>query len=66
MNLCSTNHEEVCFEDRKCPACEVRRELESDINDRDNTIVRLENQVGDLESKIEDLELEIKEAGENE
>lgn len=28
MNLCSSGHEEVCYETRKCPACEVVDELE--------------------------------------
>lgn len=27
MNLCSSGHEEVCFETIKCPACEVVDEL---------------------------------------
>lgn len=27
MNLCSDNHEEVCFTGRHCPACEIQQKL---------------------------------------
>lgn len=27
MNLCSKNHDEVCFEGRVCPACELVTQL---------------------------------------
>jgi uncharacterized metal-binding protein len=28
MDLCSNNHEEVCFEAKRCPACLLAEELE--------------------------------------
>ncbi|MFA6281884.1 MAG: hypothetical protein WCY05_05230 [Candidatus Omnitrophota bacterium] len=33
MNLCSENHDEICFEGRKCPLCEMKDELENEIQD---------------------------------
>jgi hypothetical protein len=32
MNLCSKDHEEVCFEGRNCPVCDTRNELTSQID----------------------------------
>jgi len=29
MNLCCDGHEEVCFEGRKCPCCEVLAQLKA-------------------------------------
>lgn len=28
MNLCSRNHEEICFEGRDCPLCEAESRIE--------------------------------------
>ena len=47
MELCSYGHEEVCFEGRSCPACDMRDEKESEIDD-------LENEIKSLENKLED------------
>ena len=49
MNLCAEGHEEVCFEGRNCPACEI-------IKDKDKEIAKLEQQVSNLESDIENLQ----------
>lgn len=27
MKLCSYNHEEICFEGRRCPVCELKEEI---------------------------------------
>lgn len=45
MNLCSDNHDEVCFEGRICPVCEKMKEIE-----------KLESTIQDLKSEIKDLE----------
>lgn len=29
MKLCSENHDEVCYEERKCPMCELQGIIES-------------------------------------
>lgn len=49
MNLCSDNHDEICFEGRKCPFCEKidehKREvdlMQSEIDDLNRTIRGLE------------------------
>lgn len=33
MKLCSSGHEEVCYESRECPACEVSIDLEKKITE---------------------------------
>lgn len=47
MNLCSDDHDEVCYEGRKCPACEKEKERAS-----------LEGEIANLNDKIDDLKLE--------
>ena len=32
MNLCSNEHQEVCYEGRVCPLCEMRDELQGEID----------------------------------
>jgi hypothetical protein len=33
MELCSDKHEEVCFEGRVCPVCDMRDDLQPQIDD---------------------------------
>lgn len=49
MNLCSDKHEEVCFESRVCPVCDIREDLEIQIES-------LEEELKSAEKTIEDLE----------
>jgi len=42
MDLCSDNHDEVCYEGRTCPVCSLRDEL-------DNEIEQLNECISDLE-----------------
>jgi len=28
MDICSSGHDEICFEGRKCPLCELIKEIE--------------------------------------
>jgi hypothetical protein len=44
MNLCNSNHEEICFEGRKCPICEL-------LGEKDAQIAALEEKVAELESE---------------
>jgi len=46
MNLCSDDHDEVCYDSSKCPHCTER----------------MEREVKALEGRIEDLEGELAEA----
>lgn len=47
MNLCSDNHEEVCYESKKCPVCEKIAEIsdfEDKIYDLKEEIIKLESE----------------------
>lgn len=52
LNLCDTNHEEVCYEGRECPACNLFKEKEAA---EDLAEERLE-EIDELKDKIEELE----------
>lgn len=52
MNLCSSNHEEVCFDARKCPICEV-------LSDKDKQIEGLQDSLREAEKNITELENDI-------
>ena len=52
MNLCSDNHDEVCFEGRECPTCKIVKEL-------GETIEELEGKLKESEETIETLKEEI-------
>ncbi len=53
MNLCSDDHEEVCYEGRTCPVCEVKQEKEKEIEACQDEIEDLKNTIGELESDLE-------------
>jgi len=42
MNLCSDGHDEVCYDNKKCPVCEVIAEKDSVEMERDNLLARVE------------------------
>ena len=44
MELCSNKHEEVCYEGRICPVCDMREELEGAIKDLEQQIIDLERE----------------------
>lgn len=66
MNLCSDGHEEVCYEGRRCPACEIASEKERQldkmgdennllldtIRDLENTIAEQIQEIGNLQQQI--------------
>lgn len=49
MNLCSNNHDEICFEGRKCPLCEK-------IDEHNREVESLENEIDGLRDTIRGLE----------
>lgn len=52
MNLCSHHHEEICYECRKCPLCEVKEQLsssEKEVSALKDQVQVLENEVGALQ-----------------
>jgi hypothetical protein len=44
MNLCSKIHDEVCYEGRRCPACDV-------IDERNDVIAGLRHQLERMEER---------------
>ena len=51
MELCTDDHDEVCFDSRNCPVCNIKDELEERIDNLENNIIDLENTVIELESE---------------
>jgi len=45
MDLCSDDHEEVCFEGRNCPACEIKDSMQRSIDDLLKEIVSLKDEI---------------------
>jgi len=46
MNLCSDGHDEVCYDRRYCPVCDVKENLEGEIAGLEKQIKELEAQNG--------------------
>ena len=61
LELCSENHDEICFErDNKrtlCPICQIIKGKKAEIE-------KLEGEISELKDKIEDIEFELEEAKE--
>ena len=57
MDLCSMKHDEVCYESRDCPACELQETIE----EQDGTRADLEEQIVKLDERVEELEVELEE-----
>ena len=47
MNLCDDGHDEVCYDGRDCPVCEVLKKMSD-----------MEDEIYDLKETIEDLNKE--------
>ena len=47
MNICSDHHDEVCYEGRCCPACELAERIDS-LNDR---ISQLNEELAELKQR---------------
>ena len=54
MELCDTNHTQICYEGYECPLCKYREEKEGEIADLENQIAGLESEVNDLEMAAKD------------
>ncbi len=48
MNLCSDDHDEVCYESLECPACQMVRER----NDAQVKLYEAEQEIKRLESEV--------------
>lgn len=51
MNLCDDGHEEVCFDGRHCPVCEI-------IKDYECTLEGFKDEIKDLTQQLTDAECE--------
>ena len=45
MELCSNNHEEVCYEGRVCPVCDMRDDLQGNIDELEKELVSLKDEL---------------------
>lgn len=49
MNICNSEHEEVCFDGRKCPVCEIIRDKDREISYLGDTIENLNSTIREME-----------------
>ncbi len=52
MNLCDDGHEEVCFDGRHCPVCDLMQSYKSDFDEHVQQIKDLNNYVDGLEKDL--------------
>lgn len=55
LNLCSSRHEEICFEGRKCPLCERTEEKDQAIAKKDDEISGLQGTIDDLQNQLAEM-----------
>jgi hypothetical protein len=55
MNICDNGHDEVCFEENKCPVCILIEEYEDQLKELKETITDLEGQIFDLSCEVKSL-----------
>jgi predicted RNase H-like nuclease (RuvC/YqgF family) len=56
LNICSKNHDEICFDGIYCPACEIIEDLEDKVEQLEIRNKKLDQENDELMSKIQDLE----------
>lgn len=56
MNICSGegkfSHDEVCYEVKYCPVCELNNSLQSEIDDLQKAIEENEKRISELENLV--------------
>ena len=50
MDLCSDGHDEVCYDGRKCPACELHEET---VKEHESDMESLQSQIDELKEQLE-------------
>jgi hypothetical protein len=58
MNLCSDSHEEICFEGRMCPLCDIiecKKAIEKELEIKSESLDTAQEKVEELLSKIDDM-----------
>jgi hypothetical protein len=56
MELCSENHDEVCYESRRCPVCDVRFAFQVYQEDLEGSIEDLEKELNATKRRLDDCE----------
>jgi len=51
MDLCSDGHEEICYERRYCPVCDLKKELTDEIDTLKSEISELKDQIENLQEE---------------
>ncbi len=59
MDICSDNHEEIAYEGRQCPACDIRADKDIEIKDLEKDNKNLEKTNEKLEEELEELKTEL-------
>lgn len=55
MNICSQGHDEICYEGRDCPVCDLMSDYKYEIDGHIEIIDKLNNEITDLKKEIERL-----------
>jgi phage shock protein A len=56
MDTCSDGHEEIVYDGRYCPVCELVLEHEAEITELTDEMDRLNDEISNLEEQISDFE----------
>jgi len=62
MNICSDDHDEVCYEGRTCPVCYIKEDLQTEITELQKVNSDLESDINKLEYKLSEIEEVVDEA----
>lgn len=52
MNMCDDKHQEVCFEGRQCPICQLLEAHAQELKEKDDKIEELKLALEDLENPL--------------
>lgn len=52
MELCSNGHDEVCYDCKECPVCEMEASKDKRINELEKEVSNLENDIYELQKQL--------------
>ncbi len=58
MNLCSKKHDEVCYEGRECPVCELQDRFDTAIENWEKRVTELQDEIDNLDENKQRIESE--------
>lgn len=61
MELCSHNHDEICYSERRCPMCQMRDDYEGQLESLREEKEGAESEINDLKNHISSYDQEIAE-----